>query len=81
MAHFEINLIRDRTLPRPLRKGLFWGLLAYLVLSGLGLAVVAHRAALRFVDATAHAAGTQPEQRSNTGERCLVTDGERRLVG
>ncbi len=53
MAHFEINLIRDRTLPRPLRKGLFWGLLAYLVLSGIGLAIVAHRAALRFVDATA----------------------------
>jgi len=52
MADFEINLIRDRVLSKPFRKGLFWGVLTYLVLCSIGLAVVVHRAALRLVDAT-----------------------------
>jgi hypothetical protein len=52
MAEFEINLIRDRVLPKPFRKGLFWGILAYLGLCSAGLSVVVHRAALRMVDAT-----------------------------
>ncbi len=51
MADFEINLIRDRVLSKPLRKGLFWGILVYLILCSVGLAVVVHRAALRMVDA------------------------------
>jgi hypothetical protein len=52
MAHFEINLIRDRVLPKPLRKGLFWTILVYLVLCSVGFAFVVHRAAMRFVDAS-----------------------------
>ena len=52
MAEFEINLIRDRVMPKPIRKGLFWGTLAYLVLCSAGLSVVVHRAAVRMVDAT-----------------------------
>ena len=52
MAYFEINLIRDRILPKPLRKAMFWGILLHLVLCSVAFAVVVHRAALRFVDAT-----------------------------
>ena len=52
MAAFEINLIRDRVLSKPFRKGMFWGVLAYLLLCSVGLAIVVHRAALRMVDAT-----------------------------
>ena len=52
MADFEINLIRDRVLSKPFRKGLFWGILAYLALCSIGLAIVVQRAALRMVDAT-----------------------------
>ena len=51
MAQIEVNLIRDRVIPRGLRKGVFWGMMVYLMLCGAGLAFVAHRAALRFVDA------------------------------
>jgi len=54
MAHFEINLIRDQVMPRAFRKGLFWGMLTYLMLFSVGLAIVVHRSALRFVDATEH---------------------------
>ncbi len=52
MADFEINLIRDRVMPKPFRKGLFWGMIVYLVLCSVGLAIVVRRATLRMVDAT-----------------------------
>jgi hypothetical protein len=52
MAEINVNLIRDRVMAKGLRKGVFWAMLAYLTFCGVGLAVVVHRAALRFVDAT-----------------------------
>ena len=51
MAQIKLNLIRDRVISRGFRKGLFWSMLVYLILCGIGLAFVTHRAALRFVDA------------------------------
>ena len=52
MAEYNINLIRERVLPKRLRHGLFWGMLVYLLLCGACLAFVVHRSARKFVDAS-----------------------------
>jgi hypothetical protein len=51
MALFEINLIRGQVMDKRFRKGLFWGMFAYLILCCVGLSFVVHRAAVRLVDA------------------------------
>ena len=53
MAEFQINLIRERVLPRARRKMLFLGMLLYLAASGVLLTMTAHTAARRFVVALA----------------------------
>jgi hypothetical protein len=51
MLMFEINLLKDRAVSAPVRKALFWGVVAYLVLCIVALAWLANSSTHRLLRA------------------------------